>query len=61
MFKSSHMKMSENKLLPSLVAHVTAYAKFQNNISVCTKSDVNPEVATHDLRFVYVVVIHSLQ
>jgi hypothetical protein len=35
---SSPKMMSERNLLHSLVSHVTAYAKFHNNISSCTKS-----------------------
>ena len=49
--KSSPEKMFERNLLHSLVSHVSAYAKSHNNLSVCTKSRINPQVALHDVKF----------
>jgi len=43
--------MSERNLLHTLVSHVFAYAESQNNIYVCTKSHINPDVALHDVTF----------
>ena len=51
MSKSSPEKMFERNLLQSLVSHVSAYAKSHNNLSVCTKSRINPQVALHDVKF----------